>query len=420
MQEQSSQYRISRDSWRIIDQLKMKANAASSTLEEEVIQHQARTVGRAELLEYLEFLSEKPMFYQALMPVDDDSDGMQKVGRGGKKIDRFYLLDRWSTGQDAGIYKDLVDDTTKPVWRMSHEKRTEYLTKWKEEILHEHIEALAIGIREYNKGQASLRDMYGEKRIKTIRSKRIIGCTTTGAAMYASELQTANAGIVLVEEAGEVLESHVITALGPRTRQLIMIGDHKQLRPKINSYNLTVEKGEGYDLNRSLFERLILSGTPHSTLTKQHRMCPEISDLIRRLTYPNLLDAPGTLNRPALRGFQDRLIFVDHNKAEAQATELADSRDQNSTSSKRNDFEAQMVLKCVRYLAQQGYGTEDVVILTPYLGQLLLLRTILSADLDPVLSDMDSYDLVRAGLLPQAAAAQGRRPIRLSTIGQST
>ncbi len=56
----------------------------------------------------------------------------------------------------------------------------------------------------------------------------------------------------------------------------------------MNDYKLTVEKGEGYDLNRSLFERLVLKGYPHHTLKAQHRMRPEISRLVRELTYPDL------------------------------------------------------------------------------------------------------------------------------------
>jgi hypothetical protein len=74
-------------------------------------------------------------------------------------------------------------------------------------------------------------------------------------------------------------------------------------------------------------------------------------------------------------------------------------------------------LKMVRYLAQQGYGTEKIVILTPYLGQLHKLQEALREDNDPILNDLDSYDLVRAGLLPAASANINKKPIRLATIG---
>ena len=77
-----------------------------------------------------------------------------------------------------------------------------------------------------------------------------------------------------------------------------------------------------------------------------------------------------------------------------------------------------MTLKCVRYLAQQGYGTGQVVVLTPYLAQLRLLFEVLGKENDPVLNDLDSYDLVRAGLMPAATAQVQKRRLRISTIGK--
>lgn len=57
-------------------------------------------------------------------------------------------------------------------------------------------------------------------------------------------------------------------------------GDHKQLRPKVEQYSLRVESGRGFDLNVSLFERLVKSGYPHTTLELQHRMPPEVRRVI--------------------------------------------------------------------------------------------------------------------------------------------
>jgi hypothetical protein len=122
-----------------------------------------------------------------------------------------------------------------------------------------------------------------------------------------------------------------------------------------------MEKGDGFELNVSLFERLVNTGYPHQTLQKQHRMRPEISELIRHLTYPDLADAEKTHNRPNLRGVRDNVVFITHAHPEDDLKNVADTRDGGSKSSKQNTFEVQMVLKCVRYLAQQGYSTEDVV-----------------------------------------------------------
>lgn len=192
----------------------------------------------------------------------------------------------------------------------------------------------------------------------------------------------------------------------------------RQLRPKVNNYELTVEKGEGYDLNRSLFERLVLKGYPHDTLISQHRMRPEISSMIRQLTYPDLQDAFNTNGRPDLRGVQDNVIFINHDYPEDELINVADVRDMGSKSSKQNLYEARMVLKIVRYLAQQGYGTDKMVVLTPYLGQLRKLQDELRAETDPVLNDLDSYDLIRAGLLTPGAAKTTKQKLRLATIGK--
>ena len=77
-----------------------------------------------------------------------------------------------------------------------------------------------------------------------------------------------------------------------------------------------------------------------------------------------------------------------------------------------------MVLKIVRYLGQQGYGTDKIVILTPYLGQLRELQKGLRETNDPVLNDLDSYDSVRAGLVSESSAKMTKKPICLATIGK--
>lgn len=208
----------------------------------------------------------------------------------------------------------------------------------------------------------------------------------------------------------------MLTALTPSVKQLIQIGDHQQLRPKISNFNLTVEKGEGYDLNRILFERLIRAGHPHSSLKVQHRMHPDISRLVKELTYPNLEDDPKTISRRHIYGLEGRVMFVNHDQTETENSAITDRRDHGAKSSKENLFEAQMVLKTVRYVAQQGYGTKNMVVLTPYIGRLQFILNLLAQEVDPVLGDLDSSDLIRAGLLTKTAAVVGKAPLRTSTI----
>lgn len=146
-------------------------------------------------------------------------------------------------------------------------------------------------------------------------------------------------------------------------------------------------------------------------------MHPDISVFPRALTYKELRDGPRTPSRPEPRGLRGRVIFVNHEKPEEDFAALAERRDEGVTTSKQNRFEAEMVLKLVKYLGQQGYGTDELVILTPYLAQLRLLRDMLSRENDPTLTDLDSHELRRAGFLTEAAAKVGKM-IRISTIGK--
>ena len=52
----------------------------------------------------------------------------------------------------------------------------------------------------------------------------MIGMTTTGAARMQDVLQQVGPEIVIVEEAAEVLEAHIITALSSSCQHLILIG----------------------------------------------------------------------------------------------------------------------------------------------------------------------------------------------------
>ena len=123
------------------------------------------------------------------------------------------------------------------------------------------------------------------------------------------------------------------------------------------------------------------------------------------------------LTRANLRGFRDNVIFVNRSHQEMElknGRELKDGR----SSSKQNEFEGQMILKCVRYLAQQGYGSDTLVVITPYLGQSELLRDQLSHFNDPILNDLDKFDLVRAGLLTDLSSKASKPSLRIATIGK--
>jgi AAA domain len=403
--------------WSFIMERRQELDNLDAELKSRTQNFRKASISKDEMLEYLEFSDDSDFFESFIVPAQEP--GMQQVGERGKKVNKYYLWDRWVNGRDAGIFKCSVNQEHLHIWRMPTPSRREAVLRWQQEILGE-SRATIVGLIEQLDSVVEELDeyFYHKKHSEILQQKRIIACTTTAAAKYARALRAAKPNVVLVEEAGEILESHILTAMTTDTRQLVLIGDHKQLRPKISNYNLSVEKGDGFDLNRSLFERLVIKGFPHTSLSKQHRMRPEISRLIRSLTYPDLQDAEETRNRPVLRGFQNNVIFVNHGHLETNLQNVKEKRDPTAKCSKQNLFEVQMALMVVRYLGQQGYGTDKIVILTPYLGQLSLLRIELSQTNDPILNDLDSNDLINAGLLDPGSAKLTRQPIRISTIGR--
>ncbi|KAG9689169.1 P-loop containing nucleoside triphosphate hydrolase protein, partial [Aureobasidium melanogenum] len=361
------------------------------------------------LRDHLDGLAMKgdPRYSQAF-EISLEPNGTTRVTEHDTVAGRHYLLQRWLEGKDPGVFPEKTKYTA--VWGLSLQQRQELSSNWRATINQKTLPAFLEMADHHDDLLSQARNASSQVTEQIIRSKRIIACTTSGAAKYPQVLSTAP-GIVIIEEAGQVLESHTITALNPTAKQLIMIGDHKQLRPFVN-YDLSVEKGDGYDLNRSLFERLVLKGFPHQVLAQQHRMRPEISELVRRLTYPDLVDAPKTLNRPDLRGFSDNVIFVNHEEPEDTATE--DPMTVNVRTSKRNTFEAEMAFKTVKYLLQQNYNASSIVVLTPYLGQLKKMQEVFGGggEVDTILSDFDIKNMEKNGLTesPAGSVTLGHTP----------
>ena len=119
--------------------------------------------------------------------------------------------------------------------------------------------------------------------------------------------------ITIVEEAAEVLESHIVTSLTPGCQHLILIGDHQQLRPNPTVYELAKD----YNLDVSLFERMVKNGMPYERLRLQHRMRPEISKMLEHIYFsPKLENHESVMNFENIKGVARNMYFVDHAQSE--------------------------------------------------------------------------------------------------------
>ncbi|KAJ8946031.1 hypothetical protein NQ318_023280 [Aromia moschata] len=206
--------------------------------------------------------------------------------------------------------------------------------------------------------------IYSEQRdiedVKIMRENLVVGMTTTGAARLRASLEALRSPIVIVEEAAEVLESHIVTALTVRCQHLILIGDHKQLKPSTANYKIATQ----YGLEVSLFERMVNNDLQCYTLDVQHRMKPKICNLIRPTIYPHLLDHTSVMRRPSIQGVVPDLFFIDHKYPE----ELCDN------SSKKNIHEAKYLINLAKYLILNGYESDNITILAAYLGQMFEMQ----------------------------------------------
>ena len=197
--------------------------------------------------------------------------------------------------------------------------------------------------------------------INILKEADVIGFTTTGASAHIKILTQVRSKIVIVEEAAEIMEAHIISALTRHTQHLVMIGDHQQLRPKVQDYTI----GTKYRLEISLFERLIKNNFPYVTLKEQHRMRPEISQLLHPHIYHELIDHDSVKKYPSIKGVANNVFFISHHEKE---------KDIESLKSPSNIHEASFMSLLCQYLLKQGYKSTEITVITPYTGQVACLK----------------------------------------------
>ena len=200
-----------------------------------------------------------------------------------------------------------------------------------------------------------------EEEEEVIRRATVVGMTTSCAAKYHSMLQRIAPRVVVIEEAAEVMEAHIITSLSHDTKHTILIGDHKQLRPKATVYELAKK----YNLAISLFERMVMNSMDCKRLSIQHRMRPEIAAITKRIYDHEIVDHETVCEFKDISGVSHNLFFIDHSELEVQVDGLQ---------SYSNPHEADFLVALCKYLLQQGYRRSQITVLTMYIGQLLLLQ----------------------------------------------
>mmetsp|Transcript_26385 Transcript_26385/g.61391 ORF Transcript_26385/g.61391 Transcript_26385/m.61391 type:complete len:310 (-) Transcript_26385:441-1370(-) len=262
--------------------------------------------------------SEYPELLECLSP-PNESDGFTVVGHNNKKLSSDDLWKKWINGEGFPRYllPFMTDRANLHVfWSMEIQARFAVIQEWREAILEPDKAFLNASAKKLNELLLEKESILGAQDSKILKEARVAGATMTGATKYHEVLNEKDAGAVIIEEAGKVLEARVVASMSEGTKHLILIGDHEQLHPKVKNYTPTTVSNRGYNLNCSLFERLVLSDLPSVRLRVQHRMRPEISTFVRQQTYPDLMDHECVCGFPPLLSATKNIVFFDHRNPE--------------------------------------------------------------------------------------------------------
>ncbi|KAB0383722.1 hypothetical protein FD755_005639 [Muntiacus reevesi] len=252
------------------------------------------------------------------------------------------------------------------VWQLDLNSRWQLYRLWLQMYQADTRRKILNYERQYRTSAERMAELRLQEDLHILKDAQVVGMTTTGAAKYRQILQKVEPRIVIVEEAAEVLEAHTIATLSKACQHLILIGDHQQLRPSANVYDLA----KNFNLEVSLFERLVKVNIPFVRLNYQHRMRPEIARLLTPHIYQDLENHPSVLKYEKIKGVSSNLFFVEHNFPEQEVQEGR---------SHQNQHEARFVVELCKYFLCQEYLPSQVTILTTYTGQLFCLRRLMPA-----------------------------------------
>jgi ATP-dependent RNA/DNA helicase IGHMBP2 len=242
-----------------------------------------------------------------------------------------------------------------------------------------------------------------------LSSAQVVLATTVGAASrllntftdVKSNAAATGFDLVVIDEAAQALEASCWIPI-LKGRKLVLAGDHCQLPPTIMCTNSKVQTA----LGKTLFERLmelygdkLRAGSETEPrvsrmLKVQYRMHEEIANWASKASYHGELLTHDSVRHRTIRQLlrnqtDDELETSDDDVLDVVsevALLLVDTagcgmhESENASGSRFNEGEAQLVAKHVHTLLNMGMRQEQIAIITPYNGQVELLRGLLLPD----------------------------------------
>ncbi|KAG8417300.1 ATP-dependent RNA helicase [Metarhizium acridum] len=215
-----------------------------------------------------------------------------------------------------------------------------------------------VRLSEHNSELVKLSQLKNDREI--LNNADVVCCTCVGAGdPRLSKMKFRN---VLIDESTQSAEPECMIPLVLGCKQVVLVGDHKQLGPVIMN-----KKAAKAGLNQSLFERLIKLQLAPIRLTTQYRMHPCLSEFPSNMFYDGSLQN-GITHEQRLRKDVDFPWPIAETPMMFWSN-LGNEEISTSGTSYLNRTEASNVEKTVTRFFKAGVKPSEIGVITPYEGQ---------------------------------------------------
>ena len=220
-------------------------------------------------------------------------------------------------------------------------------------------ELRGLAKEEKNRQKAAMEDV--------VSGARVVCATLSGA--LSGTLKCQDFDVVVIDEAAQALEASCWGAV-LKGKKTVLAGDHMQLPPTVIS-----DEAQANGLSDTLFQRLhdLYGDGVARMLTVQYRMHTDIMQWSSDAMYQGKLTAAESVATHRLRGDGEDappvLLLIDTAGCDME------ERVEEDGESKENPGEASVVMAVVkRLVSEHGVDVDDIGVITPYNGQVAVLR----------------------------------------------
>lgn len=366
---------------------------------------------QASLYQFLQVSYEKMALYMGLLPprfqegfhVDYTARGLSEnqndvLNRALAAKDYFLLQGPPGTGKTSGMLRNLVHylyhETQETVVLLAFTNRaTDEICEKVNEVTQGNFIKLGNaeeGTTYYPQCLKSAKDT-GEIRKRLAHTRVFV---STIASYFSNQHLVRQKGVVIVDEASQLLEPHlcgIVTAF----KRFILIGDERQLPAVLTQQKeLAVAQSESLkaagfeDLSLSVFERLLRRAKrnnwarAYAMLEVQYRTHQDVAGFISKEFYRTL--RPGSERQHAVWETFAKLASTSPRAAQLHRSRVVYIPSPSASSIKYHLGEVEIVIEILQ-LIQKAYGESfndnTVGVITPYRAQIAEIRKRLPADL---------------------------------------